>query len=170
MIEEWRSVAEWPEYEVSNLGRVRRVETGRVRSPILMKSTGYLVVSMSRPGGDRKLAAIHRLVAFAFLGHPPAEGMQVNHKDSDRANPSLENLEWVTVSQNISHGYTHGRCNATGAANGHSKLTDAAVVDIRRLARPDRSNAIALAERFNVSKATIYDVVSGRTWKHLLAA
>lgn len=170
MIEEWRAVADWPEYEVSNLGRVRRVDTGRIRSAILMKSTGYLIVSMTRPGGERKLAAIHRLVAFAFLGEPPEPNMQVNHKDSDRANPRLDNIEWVTVSQNISHGYSHGKCNAVGSANGYSKLTDEAVTEIRRVIQPDRASALNLAERFNVSKATIYDVVACRTWKHLLAA
>ncbi|MCM2293047.1 NUMOD4 motif-containing HNH endonuclease [Allorhizobium sp. BGMRC 0089] len=169
MIEEWRPVKDWP-YEVSSEGRVRRAETGRIRSPILMKSTGYLMVSMTRPNGDRLMAAIHRLVAFAFLGEPPHPDMQVNHKDSDRANPKLDNLEWATISENILHGYRQGACNATGSANGYSKLTDEAVIAIRSEASSDRSNFVALAAKFNVSKATIYDVVKGRTWTHLRVA
>lgn len=117
--EQWRLAPEWPEYSVSSLGRIRRNDTGRIRAAILMKSTGYLMVTLTRIG-QRKMLAIHRLVALAFLGEPPTKGMQVNHKDSDRANPRLENLEWVTVSQNILHGYRSGRCNAIGEANGYS--------------------------------------------------
>ncbi|WP_283177609.1 NUMOD4 motif-containing HNH endonuclease [Gemmobacter sp. 24YEA27] len=167
--EEWRLVPDWPEYSVSSFGHIRRNDTGRMRSAILMKSTGYLVITLTRIG-RRQMLAIHRLVALAFLGEPPEPGMQVNHKDSNRANARLDNLEWVTVSENILHGYRSGRCNATGEANGYSKLTNAAVIEIRSLARSDRQNFEDLADRFNVSKATIYDVAAHRTWKHVRAA
>lgn len=169
LTEAWRLVPGWPEYSVSDHGRIRRNDTGRIRTPILMKSTGYHMVTLTGCG-RRKMLAIHRLVALAFLGPPPSPKMQVNHKDSDRANPRLDNLEWVTVSQNILHGYRSGKCNATGEANGHSKLTDQKVIQIRELISPTREIADEIAAAFGVSKATIYDVAAHRTWKHVQAA
>lgn len=169
LAEEWRLAPGWPEYSVSNLGKIRRNDTGRIRAPIMMKSTGYLMITLTG-NGRRKMLAIHRLVALAFLGDPPAPKMQVNHKDSDRTNPRLDNLEWVTVSQNIRHGYRSGFCNAVGEANGYSKLTDQAVAQIRAEVRSGPQDFAMLAARFNVSKATIHDVASFRTWKHVQAA
>lgn len=177
MIEEWRDVPDWPEYQVSNLGRVKRVlpsQNGRavvggIRQPITL-SSGYLAVTLSTKGRGRRLVPIHRLVALAFLGNPPVREMEVNHIDANRGNPRLDNLEWVTRSDNHRHAYRVGYANAKGQANGYSKLTDEAVINIRSLARPDRTNFPDLAILFNVSAATIYDVVSGRTWRHLLVA
>jgi hypothetical protein len=162
MIEEWRPVARWPEYEVSNLGRVRRVETGAIRKPVSV--SGYQAMRLTRPGGEGETILVHRAVALAFLRKPRRARNQVNHKDSNRWNPRLDNLEWVTASQNIKHGYDHGACCAKGARNGHSKLNDQAVAEIRA---SDSGHFPSLALRFGVSIATIRDVSARRTWKHL---
>lgn len=175
LTEEWRPVEGWPDYEVSNLGRIKRVtryrsKAGAIRKNILLKSTGYLAITLTHRSGARKMLLVHRLVAKAFLPPPSSPDMEVNHKDTDRTNPRADNLEWVTRSENRQHGYDVGFCDAVGEANGYSKLTNAAVLEIRRLAKADQSNWAALAARFGVSKATIRDVVTGRTWTHLLRA
>ncbi len=172
MTEEWRPIEGWPDYEVSNFGQVKRItswgcgKAGRIRKPIIV--SGYLAVTLTHRSGARKLLTIHRLVAKAFLPPPVSPDMEVNHKDADRRNPRVENLEWITRAGNRQHGYDVGFCDATGEANGYSKLTDAGVLQIRSLASADRSNWELLAARFGVSKATIRDVVTGRTWTHLL--
>src|SRR3972149_1183846 len=95
--EEWRPVVGWEGwYEVSNLGRVRRIKeaAGTRRGHILRWAVGgkppYPRVFLCREG-KVLTKRVHRLVAEAFLG-PCPEGQEVNHKDGDKANPRASNL------------------------------------------------------------------------------
>lgn len=85
-------------YEVSTLGRVRNKRTGRVLKPTL--SRGYEKVTLCW-NGERKNAQVHRLVLMAFrhLG----DGLECNHINGVKNDNRLENLEWVTCSQNHHH-------------------------------------------------------------------
>lgn len=102
----WRPVPGFGDkYQVSNTGAVRNSVTGKVLTPI-RKYDGYLVVNLS----DRKRVRqvmIHRLVAEAFIPNPESLGV-VNHIDGNKANPAVENLEWVTLSENSKHAYRIG--------------------------------------------------------------
>ncbi|HDR4494270.1 TPA: HNH endonuclease [Bacillus cereus biovar anthracis] len=62
---------------------------------------GYMIVSI-----DKKVRKVHRMVAIAFLGKK--DGLDVNHKDGDKKNNNISNLEWVTRSENIKHSYDIG--------------------------------------------------------------
>lgn len=119
-VEEWRPVDINPDYEVSSLGRVRSKNRFIVSSykgtprdiwtlGKLMKpqphSRGYLMIKLGKWQRNR---FIHRLVAAAFLPNP-LNKPQVNHKDGNRANNAVDNLEWVTQSENNLHA---GRRNA----------------------------------------------------------
>lgn len=170
MTEVWKEIEGWPDYAVSDLGRVMRTTTygrgkaGTIRTPVFV--SGYAAVTLTHRSGARKLLTIHGLVASAFLGPAPQPNMEINHKDADRKNPALTNLEWMTKGQNRKHGYEVGFADAKGERNGHAKLTEEKVRDIRS----SRLNRYRLAAKHNVSTATIRDVQSGRTWGHLLAA
>ncbi|CAE7357887.1 unnamed protein product [Symbiodinium natans] len=72
---------------------------------------GYRVV---KKGG--KALRVHRLVAATFLGQPESPDLVVNHRDSDRTNNHVRNLEYVTKSQNLLHAYSQGRRNAVGSS------------------------------------------------------
>lgn len=98
-IEEFRDVPGYEgTYEVSNWGRVRR--NGKILKP--GKDTcGYLLVVLSK-NGVRKTVSVHRLVASAFLSNPQ-NLPQVNHKDEDKTNNTVENLEWCTREYNINY-------------------------------------------------------------------
>jgi len=111
MTEEWRDIVGYEgRYQVSNFGNVRscqREVCGSIGCRILpeknmsLHSThGYLAVWLRKPG-EHKKAYVHRLVAYAFFGHCVSE--QVNHKDKDRSNNHITNLEWCTVQENIAH-------------------------------------------------------------------
>jgi hypothetical protein len=124
MSEVWLPVRNYEGYyEVSNHGRVRSVARKIVRSngwPKTIKETvlcakpnrgGYLHVGLSKDG-VAKTNRVHRLVMDSFF--PTDEALDVNHKDGDRANNRLENLEWVTRTENHLHAYrTLGRTSAT---------------------------------------------------------
>lgn len=113
--EEWRPVVGYEGlYEVSNLGRVRSIDRiviytdGRKRpyKGIETKQRtdvgGYKVVTLSR-NQKMKIFKVHVLVWSAFNGEKP-NGMQVNHKDEDKTNNRLENLELVTPKENCNYG------------------------------------------------------------------
>lgn len=93
-------------YTIADTGVVTNIRTGRVLKSSLNKTTGYLYVTLCRQGVN-KTKSVHRLVALHFI--PPVEGKPfVNHKDSDRTNPTKDNLEWCTQSENLLHGYAVG--------------------------------------------------------------
>lgn len=104
--EEWRPIGELPlGYEVSNFGNVRlRYNNGTVESCKLQLSTdGYKIL-----GACGQQLRMHTVVARAFLPPPKSEDMIVNHKDRNKSNNYVDNLEWVTVSENIMHKYRTG--------------------------------------------------------------
>lgn len=105
--EEWRPVPGWEDrYEVSSQGRVISARQRRLMKP-LANGNGYPVVSFHRDG--RKTSQlVHRLVAAAFLPPDPMRP-QVNHKDFDRTNAHVSNLEWCTGTENLSHAAAAGR-------------------------------------------------------------
>ncbi|WP_288077853.1 NUMOD4 domain-containing protein [Pseudomonas sp.] len=170
MIEQWKVVAEYPNYEVSNQGRLRRLKTNNnaVAGRILkanIGSAGYPMVNLLNEAGRRHLS-VHRLVATAFLER--AEGAnEVNHIDSNRANNLATNLEWVTSSANRLHAYRSGGLSAKGESNGYSKLTEAGVREIRSHGSLPRALQDSLATSLGVSMATVRDVAARRTWAHI---
>jgi len=168
--EEWRPVVGYDGiYEVSSLGRVRRQQPYHTASGLLRPyfgNTGYQRACLWREGRYSQ-RFIHQLVAEAFIGHRP-DGYEVNHKDGNKLNNSPENLEWVTRSENVLHALAMGLRKPPrihGEALPFAKLTTAAVRAIR-LATPDVS-AAELAQRFGVSRCTIYGVRAYRTWTHV---
>lgn len=112
-MEEWRPVQEFEGvYEISSLGRVRRVVScmGGTAGTILrpwISGAGYLYVGLRLPG-RRKRVGVHRLVAVAFLGQPTPERPEVNHLDGDKTNNAVGNLEWVSHGENHKHAYRTG--------------------------------------------------------------
>lgn len=104
--EEWRPVVGYEGlYEVSNLGRVKSLDynkTGKERVLKGGRAKGYILYIFNR-GGKRKYITGHRLVAEAFLPNP--ENLpQINHKDEDKTNNAVWNLEWCDARYNTVYG------------------------------------------------------------------
>lgn len=97
MNEQWKQIRGHDNYEVSNLGRVRNVTTGKILKPY-NDQRGYLRVDLSR---DNR-AKVHRLVAMAFVPQPRRKNI-VNHINRDRHDNRACNLEWVTQKENVAH-------------------------------------------------------------------
>ena len=167
MIERW--IPFWDgKYEVSNLGRVRRIapgkrtQVGRILKPTLMR-TGYFSVAPVLSGKNRRVH-IHELVAEAFLGARP-DAHEVNHIDGCKTNNAVSNLEYVTHAQNMAHAGSVG-LSARGERHGASKLTDDDVRDIRRM----RARGIplgAVCEKFAIGKSTASQIANGKRWRHV---
>lgn len=118
MDEQWKEIAGFPKYRVSNTGEIRSEYSNSILIPFETNS-GYLQVHLSE-GGKRFKRYIHRLVAEAFVPNPDAKP-HVNHIDGNRHNNSFDNIEWCTRSENINHScYVLGnnvkavRCVETG--------------------------------------------------------
>jgi len=159
-------------YEVSNLGRVKRVRPGRrTRVGKILKpgrnSSGYGSVCLY-VNGVRRSRPVHILAATAFIGPYPA-GKEVNHKDGIKANCHIENLEYVTQSENSLHAYAlglHKPCR--GEDSGCAKLTEEDVHNVRRRSKEETQRSIA--ESLGVKRASISKIVTGRSWAWLAEA
>lgn len=166
--EHWRPVVGYEGwYEVSDLGRVRRVRpangtTVGMGIKTIPSSRGYLCVGLRRDG-RLKRHLVHRLVAAAFLG-PCPEGQEVNHKDADKANATLSNLEYVTPLENARHAAELGLLNPPhGVTHYKAKLREEDIPAIREA----QGSLSAIGRRYGVHAAVIQAVKRGRTWKHV---
>jgi len=99
IMEEWRTIIDFPNYRVSNFGNIINIETGKDIK--LSAKGGYYNVSLTNEN-CRKTLKVHRLVAFAFIENPENKS-DVNHKDKDKLNNHLSNLEWMTRRENNIH-------------------------------------------------------------------
>ena len=98
------------QYQVSDQGRVKSLKFGkeRILKPIRDKD-GYLLVNLCK-NGEIKQCLVHRLVAQAFIPNPN-NLPQVNHRDEDKTNNSVQNLEWCDQKYNINYGTRTDRCS-----------------------------------------------------------
>ena len=106
-MEEWRDVVGYEGlYEISNFGRVKSLNYRKTGEEGLLSpqptSRDYLQVGLSK-NGKRKIYSIHRLVAIAFIPNPN-DYPEVNHKDEDKSNNCVDNLEWCTSKYNANYG------------------------------------------------------------------
>lgn len=107
-IEEWREIQGYPNYLVSNHGRVYSKNVNRVmKTTRTRKVDGYEVVFLCKENKVKGFL-MHRLVYQAFVGEIP-DGMQINHIDENKLNNHVENLEVVTPRQNNMYGSAHKR-------------------------------------------------------------
>lgn len=118
----WKPLRGFDGYEVSNRGGVRNMNwrsPGRVRElhPCYDRD-GYMMVCLT-VNGHQKNYRVHRLVAMTFLPTENMENLHVNHKDENRANNCVENLEWVTCAENNNYGY-HNKRMSTSKRNRRS--------------------------------------------------
>jgi hypothetical protein len=95
--------------------------------------------------------------------------MVVNHKDGNRSNNDLRNLEWCTYQENNIHAYQQlnkGASIPKGEKHSFAKLSAANVRDIRSLAGQLTHEAIS--QQFGIARPTVTDIINGKTWRHLL--
>lgn len=97
-------------YWIDETGKIINKKTGNVISWKKEKN-GYYRVSLMKIGGGTILKSVHKLVLMAFNPNKNQNKLQVNHKDGNKYNNNLENLEWVTAKQNIQHSIQNNLTN-----------------------------------------------------------
>lgn len=131
---------------------------------------GYLMVSVY---GRKR--TVHRIIAECFLPNE-AGAATVNHKNGERADNRVENLEWCSYGENNQHAWDMKRDervpalkeSVTGSKNPFAKLTEEQVREIRAAYVPKTPGLRQeFADKYGVSVGTIKNVVSNRWWKHV---
>lgn len=156
-------------YQISDSGRVftkrrligNQIYYGRELIPQLTND-GYLKVTLSRGSKCRKFY-LHRLVALQFLDNPN-NLPQVNHKDGNKLNNNVTNLEWCTKEENQKHA-VRTNLMQRGQNRPSAKLTEEQVIEIYKLKGVLKAQDIA--NNYNVSKNTINCILRGSKWSYL---
>lgn len=153
-------------YEVSNLGNIRNSKTKFLRNQNLLK-TGYYFVNGSLGCKEKKITfRVHKAVAETFIDNPNNFPI-VNHKDGNKLNNHVDNLEWCTYSKNTKHAYDNNlKVAKYGKDNYNSKLNEESVRYIRENYIPYNKEfgTRALARKFNVHHETIREILFKETW------
>lgn len=127
---------------------------------------GYKCVNTRDPkDGIFRSRRVHRLVAETYLPNPENK-REVNHKDCDKSNNLLTNLEWVTSKENKEHAWENGLYSSFGENHTDSLLTEVEVIKICSLMEEGCRN-VDIAKSFGVHKDTISSIRTGRIWKHV---
>jgi len=163
----WKPVKGYEDYyQISNLGRLVSLNYKGNGYRKLLKTNinknGYEQVrlNVNKIGKNKK---IHRLVAEAFLLNSKNKKC-VNHKDSNRLNNTVDNLEWCTHSENTIHGFKNGFIyRLSGENSKNSKLNNKKVIEIYISKKSHRE----LAKQFGVTKSSITSIKSKKTWKKI---
>ena len=175
--ERWAQVAGYPNYEVSNHGRVRRRQQcgNRLSGSMLRQrqdGKGYWRIALwSQPEQRSHCALTHRLVALAFLGEPTPPATEVDHLNGNTSDNRASNMEWVTKAENLRRARLRDltrtdTCRRLGAGHRSARFTAADVRQIRAAHAAGEAQC-AIARARGVSQVAIHKIVKRQTWAHV---
>lgn len=163
-------------YQVSNFGRVKSM--GRVSfsgphystkrkypSKVLKHRLicGYPKVPLCKDGIVTDWR-VHRLVLLAFIGE---SDLECNHKDGNRSNNNLNNLEYCTRSENVEHACRTGLWYHRGEKSPTAKLYEKDVINIRNMYKSGKYSMPKLSKMFGIGCSQIYRIIRRESWKHI---
>ena len=130
--------------------------------PLRLGRGGYMYTSLNK-NSTQSVFSVHRIVALTYIPNPNCLP-QVNHKDGNKHNNSLSNLEWCTPKENTAHALLTG-LKAVGEQSHNSILKKSEVEYIKKNYKPHVVTQISLARKFSVSREAINGIINGRNWK-----
>ena len=164
-------------YLISNFGKIKinyngkRVNrNGQIKKQFITK-TGYCV-STFQLNGRYYRKYVHRLVADAFIPTND-KNLHINHKDGNKENNTVENLEWVTRSENQIHAYKNGLIiprlrGKLGEDSINPKFTNSQADEIRQ-SYVNKVPIKELVKKYNCHKSTIYRIIQNKTYSNISA-
>jgi hypothetical protein len=142
-------------YKAREDGQIIAVDTGYIKLQG-DDGKGYKTVAITYLGKKKKIA-VHRLIAKAFIPYEN-ERQQVNHKDGDKTNNHVSNLEWCSIQENLEHAFQNNLIHL-------AKLSREEVLDLL-----EETNTFTerMSEKYNVGKGTIRSILEkpGLTYRH----
>lgn len=126
------------------------------------KKSGRIYFTLTFEGISKSVLA-NRVVGLALLPNP-LNLPEVNHIDGDKSNNWVSNLEWSSKADNEKHAQRTGLKTSRGGSNGNAKLT---AIDVQNIRAMPTASLIDLAQTYQVSKKTIRDVWSRKSWSHV---
>lgn len=166
----WKEVNELRgRYKVSNFGRIKRCKrvrghTGYLLSPCLSDG-GYFIVCLINNKGRYQRYYVHRLIGVAFLKNPDNKKF-INHKNGVKNDNNVDNLEWVTFSENMKHAFAMGLYRNPGKPR-FNRLEVLAMHEIYNL-NPKWNTIMRFSKKYDVSPVVIYKMIKGETYKSAL--
>jgi len=166
----WKDIVGYEDhYQISNFGRVKSLKPGKYYGGMLKGFTStieYLHLKLTLDGISKDYL-IHRLVASAFIPNPN-NYPEVNHKDCNKLNNRVENLEWVTPKQNSQYAYDSGKkVPISGEKSGSNKVTNEQVLQIRKLLSEGNLTQRQIGKLFGLKDTAISAIKRRQTWKHI---
>lgn len=177
--EKWKDIPEFEScYQASNLGRIKSKKRVIVYSNgAIYKYPSVILVPYITPSGYYTLTLcrnklryskrVCRLIASTFIKNTYNKS-QVNHMDGNKLNDSVENLEWVTASENQIHRYSVLKKGApTGEHHAHSKMSNKKVKKLRMLYLKGNYSQYELAVKYGISQPTVSEIISKKLWVNI---
>lgn len=178
-MEKWKDIPGYEgSYQVSDQGRVRSLDryvTNHSKlqfwpSQIIKQRhnrTGYVLVSLRGIDKKTRKRKVHRLVAMAFLSNNDYS-LDVDHKDGNKDNNVLHNLEWVNRSENLRRAYKNGLRVSTfkNKPSFRRKLTNEQVMRARK-DYMDGKTSVEIAKELGMSQSAAYDMLSGKHYRNV---
>lgn len=169
----WVGVKGWEDfYQANKLGEIRRHPDangrgrcipGKIRKQT-MTERGYFQIKLRAPGRTWR-GDVHTLIAYTFLGPRPFANWEVNHKNLNKWDNQVSNLEWVSKSGNCLHATEHGATR--GENNGRAKVTEEDVLTMRGLREYYGLTIKEIADRFDLSESACWSVLKRKNWPHV---
>ena len=166
-MEIWKDIAGYEGlYQVSNLGRVKSLGNNKNSKEKILKPffnrDGYLLVNLCKEGKSKQYR-VHRLVAQAFILNPE-DKPEVNHKDEDKTNNKVENLEWVTSKENCNYGTSTER-SGKSQTNGKKRSKPIYGINVKTNEKIEFPSTRE-AGRSSFDQSTIVKCLKGRCKSH----
>lgn len=172
MKEEWKEIKGFEgAYMISNTGKVLSLprKGTKHKEPCLrslsLNHDGYVKVRLLYKDKD-ETARVHRLVAEAFIPNPAGKET-VNHKDGNKENNNVDNLEWSDRHEQMYHAYKHNlKKPMKGVGNPLAKLTQEQIdaIKVEYIKYSKEHGTVALGRKYGVNNATIGNILRGVTY------
>lgn len=165
----WKDIKGWEGiYQVSNVGRVKSLKRFLVKEERIMglhdNGRGYLNVRL-RKDSRGNVKYIHRLVAETFISNLENK-QEVNHKNGDKSDNRVENLEWCSPEENREHAIRTGLMAFEGENNGMAKFSQQTILELRKEFELGDKTRKELSEKYGISLTHTRSIINKSRWNH----